>query len=162
MQEKNDLNSLDKNNFDIIKNKDNRQVEPINKIFISKKFFNPKMPNKEEKSSIKFLSKKTMRFKVEKEEEYNKKKAIENLDINEGRWTKDEHDKFLDGIVQFGINWKKVKTFINSRTSIQVRSHAQKFFQKLKVCKDESLGIDFTLDSICNIKDIIDQIRTVK
>ena len=70
---KNDLTNLDKNNLDFIKNQDNKLIEPNNRIFISKKFINPKHP-KEAKNSIKFLSKKTMHFKIEKEEEYNKKK----------------------------------------------------------------------------------------
>ena len=99
---------------------------------------------------------------MKKKKNITKKKTSENIDVNEGRWTKEEHNKFLDGIVQFGINWKKVKTLINSRTSIQVRSHAQKFYQKLKMCKDDVLGIDFTLESICNIKDMINQIKSVK
>ena len=55
MIEKNDLNSSDKNNLNIIKNQENKIIEPNNKIFISKKFFNPKHP-KEEKNQIKFLT----------------------------------------------------------------------------------------------------------
>jgi len=42
---------------------------------------------------------------------------------------------------------------------MQVRSHAQKFYQKMKICKDEILGIDFTLNSVCNIRDMINQIK---
>ena len=39
-----------------------------------------------------------------------------------------------------------------------MRSHAQKFFYKMKGCKDECLGIDFTSNSIRNIRDMINQI----
>ena len=31
----------------------------------------------------------------------------------------------------------------------------------MKTCKDDSLGIDFTLDSIKNVKDMINQIKLV-
>ena len=54
-----------------------------------------------------------MRFVIQKNGD-SKKNFQENDITNEGRWTKEEHDKFLDGIAQYGINWKKVKTFINS------------------------------------------------
>ena len=40
-----------------------------------------------------------------------------------------------------------------------MRSHAQKFFKKIKVCKDESLGIDFTLNTVCNLRDMVNQIK---
>ena len=53
-----------------------------------------------------------------------------------------------------------MNSLIPSRTVIQVRSHAQKFYQKMKLCKDENLGIDFTLKSINNIKNIINQIKS--
>ena len=137
-------------------------VNSKNKLFISKKFsLGTKL---ERKDPIKFLSRKIIRFKVEKEgelNEYMKRKLLENTNNNEGRWTKKEHEKFLEGLVTYGINWKKVKNFIDSRTAIQVRSHAQKFFKKLKTLKDESLGIDFTSDSIKNIKDMIQHMKAV-
>ena len=131
------------------------------RIFFSKKIYTNKMETKEKENSILFLSKKTMRFVVERNEEHNKKKLVENEDTNEGRWSKEEHDNFLDGIVQYGINWRKVKTLIDSRTPIQVRSHAQKFFRKLKMCKDEQLGIDFTKENISSIRDMIHQIKEI-
>ena len=136
------------------------QNKPKSKIFFSKKICKQKN-EKENETPILFLSKKILHFKVEKGEEYNKKKLPDNVDVNEGRWTKEEHDKFLDGIVQYGINWKKVKILISSRTSIQVRSHAQKFFRKLKMCKDENLGIDFTKESVSSIRDMIFQIKSI-
>ena len=33
---------------------------------------------------------------MEKSEEYNKRKIQENDETNEGRWTREEHDKFLE------------------------------------------------------------------
>jgi SHAQKYF class myb-like DNA-binding protein len=133
-------------------------IAPKPKIFMIKKINNLRL-EKARENTIKFLSKKALRFVVEKNEEYNKKKLNENDEMNEGRWAEEEHDKFLDGIAKYGINWKKVKTMINSCTPVQVRSHAQKFYRKLKMCKDEQLGIDFTKDDISNIRDMIHQIK---
>jgi SHAQKYF class myb-like DNA-binding protein len=49
-----------------------------------------------------------------------------------GRWTKDEHFRFLEALKLFGKEWKKVQEHVMSRTSTQARSHAQKFFNKLE------------------------------
>ena len=160
MLEVKDMHSL-KKTFSTNSYSNSKASKP--KIFSFKKIYTHRMEKekKEKENSIKFLNKKAMRFVVEKDEECNKKKLLGNLDANEGRWTRDEHDKFLDGIIQYGINWKKVKTLINSRTLVQVRSHAQKFFLKLKMCKDEQLGIDFTKDNIFSIRDMIYQIKKI-
>ena len=116
--------------------------------------------SKEKENYVKFLCKKKEFFKVENIEEIKNKK-LENINSKEGRWTEDEHNKFLEGLVKYGTVWKKIKTLIKTRTSVQVRSHAQKFYLKMKSCKDESLGIDFTLDSINSIKDMISQIKSI-
>ena len=150
-QENNDKNGIIKK-FNVIQSENE-----ANNMFISKKFFEPKKI-KIKDSQIKFITKKNFYFKIEDINE-NKKKPLDSITFNEGRWSKEEHEKFLEGIVLYGINWKKVKTLIGTRTSIQVRSHAQKFFYKMKTCKDESMGIDFTLNSICNIRDMISQIK---
>lgn len=50
---------------------------------------------------------------------------------NTGRWTKEEHETFLLGLSLYGRDWKKVATAIKTRTPSQIRSHAQKYFQKL-------------------------------
>lgn len=54
-----------------------------------------------------------------------------------GRWTHTEHEAFLEGLKVFGREWKKVAVRIPTRTSAQVRSHAQKYFSKL--ARDEQL-----------------------
>eukprot|EP00916_Digyalum_oweni_P009229 GHVL01015577.1.p1 GENE.GHVL01015577.1~~GHVL01015577.1.p1 ORF type:complete len:421 (+),score=116.60 GHVL01015577.1:1541-2803(+) len=48
-----------------------------------------------------------------------------------GRWTAEEHDRFLEAIEQFGRDWRKVQDYVGTRTSAQARSHAQKYFAKL-------------------------------
>lgn len=49
-----------------------------------------------------------------------------------GRWTREEHKKFIEGLKKYGKNWKKVEGFIGTRTGTQIRSHAQKFFNRIK------------------------------
>jgi SHAQKYF class myb-like DNA-binding protein len=51
--------------------------------------------------------------------------------FSNGRWTKEEHQRFVDAIKLYGKNWKKVEEYIGTRSGPQVRSHAQKFFLKL-------------------------------
>jgi SHAQKYF class myb-like DNA-binding protein len=50
---------------------------------------------------------------------------------NTGRWTAEEHRLFLEGLEQHGKGWKKIASLIKSRTVVQIRTHAQKYFQKL-------------------------------
>ena len=49
----------------------------------------------------------------------------------EGRWTDEEHDRFREGILNFGKNWNQVAEYVKTRTSAQTRSHAQKYIRKL-------------------------------
>ncbi|KAE8896911.1 hypothetical protein PF005_g12388 [Phytophthora fragariae] len=51
--------------------------------------------------------------------------------MNGGRWTDQEHQSFLAGLRLYGREWKKVAAKIKTRTSAQIRSHAQKYFAKL-------------------------------
>ena len=147
------------NQLYIEKNRTSRKSNNIqnqnkeNKIFITKNLMIPKKSEMKD-SQVKFIIKK--RFNEKKEYQ---KKPSDNFIFNEGRWSEEEHEKFLEGIVLYNINWKKIKTLIGTRSIIQVRSHAQKFFKKIKVCKDESLGIDFTLNTVCNLRDMVNQIK---
>jgi SHAQKYF class myb-like DNA-binding protein len=51
--------------------------------------------------------------------------------VQNGRWTTREHDAFIVGLNKYGREWKKVSAHIQTRTSAQIRSHAQKYFAKL-------------------------------
>jgi SHAQKYF class myb-like DNA-binding protein len=57
-----------------------------------------------------------------------------------GRWTKEEHQRFVDGLKKFGKNWKLIEDYVETRTGSQIRSHAQKYFIKM--------GKDFNFDPI--------------
>ena len=52
-----------------------------------------------------------------------RKKFSNNPDFNDGRWTEEEHNQFLQGITIYGDSLEKVKSLIKTRTIIQVRSH---------------------------------------
>mmetsp|Transcript_165 Transcript_165/g.269 ORF Transcript_165/g.269 Transcript_165/m.269 type:complete len:183 (-) Transcript_165:906-1454(-) len=47
-------------------------------------------------------------------------------------WTTEEHNRFLEGIKLFKRDWSKVTAHVGTRTVVQIRSHAQKHFIKLK------------------------------
>jgi SHAQKYF class myb-like DNA-binding protein len=49
-----------------------------------------------------------------------------------GRWTKMEHELFLRALKKFGKEWKRVAAMVGTRTVVQTRTHAQKYFQKLQ------------------------------
>ena len=109
--------------------------------------------------------KKKNRFKVEKEsdEEDQKKKRVKfvvsNLEL--GRWSYEEHKRFVRSIVKYPNNWEKITKEVKTRSDVQIRSHSQKFFKKLKKCRSDQLGIDFTSDTIHSIKDMIDHVNAV-
>ena len=49
-----------------------------------------------------------------------------------GRWSRDEHEKFIEAISLFKKDWKKVESHIGSRSGAQIRSHAQKYFTRIE------------------------------
>jgi SHAQKYF class myb-like DNA-binding protein len=48
-----------------------------------------------------------------------------------GRWTEVEHNAFLEGLEMYGKKWNKVSRHIKTRSVIQTRTHAQKYYLKL-------------------------------
>ena len=73
------------------------------------------------------------------------KKSKPNLSsLSKGRWTRKERLKFAYALFKFGTDWNKIKNYISTRSMIQLRSHAQKFLEKLK--NDKFIvqkGLDF-------------------
>lgn len=57
---------------------------------------------------------------------------IPNTINQQGRWTNEEHQLFIEGLVLYGNEWKYVQNHIKTRSASQSRSHAQKFFIKLR------------------------------
>ena len=60
-----------------------------------------------------------------------------NSSLKSGRWSEEEHQKFIEGILEYGNEWKKVQKIIKTRSSTQARSHAQKFFLRIKKSLNE-------------------------
>jgi SHAQKYF class myb-like DNA-binding protein len=64
-----------------------------------------------------------------------------------GRWTAAEHDLFVKGLQMYNKQWKMIAELIQTRTVVQVRTHAQKYFLKL-MKKNKSYGVDLEECSI--------------
>jgi len=66
-------------------------------------------------------------------EETTKKPEPPAKKMNSGRWSADEHKRFLAGLDQFGTgNWKKITEMVGTRSCTQIRTHAQKYFIALQ------------------------------
>ena len=72
------------------------------------------------------------RFKLKPEQSYKKETKASRLGKSTGRWTQKEHILFIEGLKIYGKNWKKVESYIGTRTGTQIRSHAQKFFNRIR------------------------------
>lgn len=52
-----------------------------------------------------------------------------------GKWNSQEHSMFLEAVEIWGKQWKLISKHVKTRTPSQCRSHAQKHFIKLEMCK---------------------------
>ncbi|XP_044502272.1 protein REVEILLE 3-like isoform X2 [Mangifera indica] len=80
-------------------------------------------------SSTKTASTNTMSFAEDPSKKIRKPYTITK---SRESWTDQEHDKFLEALQLFDRDWKKIEAFIGSKTVIQIRSHAQKYFLKVQ------------------------------
>lgn len=88
-----------------------------------------------------------------------------NSKYSSGRWSLEEHKKFIEAIIKYGNDWKEVQKHIGTRSSSQARSHAQKFFIKLK--QDQSKAkisnmIDYSNSSIKTFHDALQSLSADK
>ena len=68
-----------------------------------------------------------------------------------GRWTENEHKLFLEGIMLYQNEWKNVQNHIGTRSATQARSHAQKFFIKMrKELPKQCSTLNEVKEKICN------------
>lgn len=51
----------------------------------------------------------------------------EKIKINNGKWTDEEHNKFVEACLKHGSNWVKIIKEIKTRSLSQIRSHAHKY-----------------------------------
>ena len=129
----------DKTNLFSIKSTDNIVAKSSNASSLSK-------------DDASFLCKKM--FRVKKQNMFNVDTGISN-----GKWTDEEHKKFIKALYLYNCKWYYMTNYLTTRAPEQIKSHAQKFYLRLKEVKDDSLGLDFTLDSIQSLNDIIKIIK---
>lgn len=58
------------------------------------------------------------------------------------RWTPEEHNRFLEGLKMYHRDWRSIEKHVGTKTAVQIRSHAQKFFAK---AEREPGTVDFDL-----------------
>ncbi|KAL3673229.1 hypothetical protein V7S43_000952 [Phytophthora oleae] len=72
--------------------------------------------------------------------------GVPNQSIRGGRWTADEHERFLEGFRIHGHKWKRVQQVVRTRSVTQVRTHAQKYLLKVAKLKAEKKQSGKTAD----------------
>ena len=86
----------------------------------------------EQNLNPKFIITQTQNQKENLQKKKNRQLLSLSINNSNGRWTKEEHNKFIEGIIKYGSDWKKIQKHVSTRTSTQARSHAQKFLLKLR------------------------------
>ncbi|RHY29462.1 hypothetical protein DYB32_005114 [Aphanomyces invadans] len=60
--------------------------------------------------------------------------------FHSGRWSNEEHNRFVEGLHQYphGVlnRWRKISKAVGTRTVLQTRTHAQKYFRRLQKMDD--------------------------
>ena len=78
---------------------------------------------------------KVKKFVITVSHQKTRKVLLSKNESENGRWSAEEHNRFIEAIIKYGNDWKKVQRHVSTRTSTQARSHAQKFLMKLKRCE---------------------------
>ena len=85
------------------------------------------------------------KVKVKESLDKDKKTTIKPME-GSGRWTDEEHKRFLEAEKLYGKDWKLIENYIGTRTAAQTRSHAQKYYRTLNrhKIKNENKSQDST------------------
>ena len=81
-----------------------------------------------------------------------------NKNSNGGRWSYEEHIRFIESFVNHGKNWIIIQKHIGTRSAGQIRSHAQKFFLRLKELIANKFGFSLSKHNIKSLLDLINLI----
>lgn len=63
---------------------------------------------------------------------------------NSGRWSHKEHEIFLEAMNMYGKDWVAVSQRVRTRTLVQTRTHAQKYFEKIERNENFNSTYNFT------------------
>lgn len=83
-----------------------------------------------------------------------------NTSIRGGRWTADEHERFLAGFRIHGHKWKRVQQVVRTRSVTQVRTHAQKYLLKVAKLKAEKKQSSKVIDVVSLNERYLSQSKT--
>jgi SHAQKYF class myb-like DNA-binding protein len=100
-----------------------------------------------------YFSKKSV-TKKGKDGKLKLKRHMKEANYNCGRWQPEEHERFIEAIMKYGNEWKQVQRHVGTRSSTQARSHAQKFFVKMKRANVLDLKCDISKNSIKSLHEM--------
>lgn len=63
-----------------------------------------------------------------------------NQTPKDGRWTRAEHERFLEARQRYGKNWRRISLHVSTRTNVQCRTHAQSFNPHYMPVDDDEAG----------------------
>jgi hypothetical protein len=99
-------------------------------------------------------------LKKNKEMKLKHRRLNREGNFNCGRWQPEEHERFIEAIMKYGNEWKSVQKHVGSRSSTQARSHAQKFFVKMKKANLLDINLDLSKNSIKTLHEIANSMNS--